>query len=305
MKVNQFSFGEFVWWTGVVENRTDPKKLGRLKVRIVGYHSPCCKDIPRKDLFWATVVQPITSAAISGVGTSPTGIVEGTWVVGFFMDGHEAQQPVIMGSIGGIPSEKDPGKGFNDPNGVYPKYPLGEQDTNRLARNEKISETIVAKKKGDLDTADIAFGGQWTERPTPYAAAYPFNHVRESESGHIEEFDDTGGAERYHIYHKKGSFKEIHPDGSQVNKVVKDNFEIVYGDDYVHVRGNCKVTVDGNADILVKGNLNLEVKGNKNEYIHGNYKLKVGGNVDILAIGHYFITSLRHIRLRAPRIDLN
>lgn len=30
-------------------------------------------------------VQPMTSAAMSGIGTTPLGPVEGTWVVGFFV----------------------------------------------------------------------------------------------------------------------------------------------------------------------------------------------------------------------------
>ena len=32
-------YGEFVWWQGVVEDRDDPLKLGRCRVRIVGYHT--------------------------------------------------------------------------------------------------------------------------------------------------------------------------------------------------------------------------------------------------------------------------
>ena len=35
---------------------------------------------------------------------------------------------------------------------------------------------------------------------------YPKNHVYETESGHIKEFDDTEGAERIHEYHKSGTF---------------------------------------------------------------------------------------------------
>ena len=32
-------FDGFIWFTGVVEDRRDPMKLGRMKVRIAGIHT--------------------------------------------------------------------------------------------------------------------------------------------------------------------------------------------------------------------------------------------------------------------------
>jgi hypothetical protein len=105
-ETQSFSMGEFVWWTGVVEDRQDPLKLGRVRVRMLGYHSEDRALIPTNKLPWAMPLQDITSAAMSGVGMSPTGIVEGTWCVGFFRDGHNAQDPVVLGTLGGIPESK-------------------------------------------------------------------------------------------------------------------------------------------------------------------------------------------------------
>ena len=117
-------YGEFVWWQGVVEDRVDPLKLGRCRVRVLGYHTDNKQEndgIPTADLPWATPSQPITSAAMNGIGTTPLGPVEGTWVFGFFRDGKNAQEPVIMGTFGGIPeSGPNPTLGFNDPEGKYP-----------------------------------------------------------------------------------------------------------------------------------------------------------------------------------------
>ena len=111
----------FVWWQGVVEDRHDPLFLGRCRVRILGFHTEDTTQMPSESLPWAYPIQPITSAAQTGVGTSPTGPVEGTWVVGFFIDGREMQQPVIIGTLIGNPSERIPkDKGFSDPEGVYP-----------------------------------------------------------------------------------------------------------------------------------------------------------------------------------------
>jgi hypothetical protein len=94
-----FNKDGFNWWIGVVEDRMDPEKMGRCRVRIYGYHTDNKVILPTKDLPWATPIQPITSAAISGIGSSPLGPVEGTWVIGFFLDGEDMQQPAIFGTI--------------------------------------------------------------------------------------------------------------------------------------------------------------------------------------------------------------
>ena len=94
-----FNKDGFIWWIGVVEDRMDPEKMGRCRVRIYGYHTDSKEILPTKDLPWATPIQPITSAAISGIGSSPLGPVEGTWVIGFFLDGDDMQQPAIFGTI--------------------------------------------------------------------------------------------------------------------------------------------------------------------------------------------------------------
>lgn len=94
-----FNKDGFNWWIGVVENRQDPEKLGRCKVRIFGYHTDSKELLPTKDLPWCIPIQPITSAGTSGIGSSPLGPVEGSWVIGFFLDGEDMQQPAMFGTI--------------------------------------------------------------------------------------------------------------------------------------------------------------------------------------------------------------
>lgn len=299
-----FSFPSPYFWWGVVEDRFDPKKLGRVRVRVYGYYTGDTGKMPKDDLPWAIPVQGITSAANSGVGRSPTGIVEGTTVFGFFVDGPNAQVPVIMGTLAGMNGGEGYEGGFKDPNGKYPRS-AGENDVNRLSRNERIGETIVQKKRDGIDTADTAFGGTWTEPATKYNAKYPFNHVYESESGHIQEWDDTEGAERIGTWHRKGTFEEVDPDGTKITKIVKDNYLIVLKDDYVYIKGNAKVTIDGNSSLYVKGNADIEVNGNVKEHIHGNYKLNVDGNYDVQVNGHHYDNSNTHRKIVATRVDLN
>ena len=279
-----------VFFFGVVEDRNDPLKLGRVKVRIMGMHSELKvgddetgEGIPTYDLPWGMPLQSITSAAMNGIGNSPTGIVEGSHVFGYAIDGRFMNNLLIIGTIGGIPQELPNGQiGFNDPNNIYPKKEfIGEQDTNRLSRNEKIEETILKLKEDSLDrSVGRANGiGAWDEPSSPYNAKYPYNHVKESESGHVIEIDDTEGAERIHEYHRTGTFREVHPDGSKVTKIVGDDFEIIQKNKHLHVRGNISITVDGDADILVNGNVEEQVKKNVNRVVEGNVTELVKGSL--------------------------
>ena len=130
----------FHWFIGVCEDRDDPLKMGRIKVRCLGIHTDDLDKLPTEDLPWSYVMAPTTSSSMQGLGETPHFIVQGAWVVGFFKDGDESQQPIIMGTLPGYNTQPpDPTKGFNDPDGNYPdKATIKEQDTNRLARNEKI-----------------------------------------------------------------------------------------------------------------------------------------------------------------------
>lgn len=110
---NRLGEDNFVWWIGVVENRTDPLNLGRCQVRIFGAHTDNLEELPSKDLPWATPLYPVNSS--NSFGTPQ----EGDYVFGFFMDGMSKQVPSMLGVFPGIPQE-DPkeGVGFS-PNAKY------------------------------------------------------------------------------------------------------------------------------------------------------------------------------------------
>jgi len=94
-KVNNFAgLNGFVWWVGEVENRIDPLAAGRCQVRIFGWYGP---EIVTEDLPWA---QPMYS--LNGGSSSFSSVRPGEWVMGFFLDGENAQSPVIMGILPGI-----------------------------------------------------------------------------------------------------------------------------------------------------------------------------------------------------------
>ncbi len=284
----------FVWFIGVVEDRNDPSKLGRVRVRYVGHHTDDKSKIPTKDLPWAHVMHPVTDPSMNGMGNTPTFMVEGTWVVGFFMDAEDKQQPVIMGTLPGVPDEKpDTSKGFYDPNGVYPRTNrLEESDINRLARAEVgYRHEVQTKKATHRITTDTGVGNGFTEIPvvggspfqekvSAYAARYPYNHVFETESGHIKEFDDTPKEERIHEYHTSGTYYEVSGSGNRTVKVVGDGYHIIAGSDYAYVDGHCNLTVASNCRTYVKGDYDLRVDGNMEILVKGNKRETILCNED-------------------------
>ena len=278
-----------VWFQGVVEDRNDPLQLGRVRVRCVGYHTENKEDLPTEDLPWAHPVQPMTSAAMSGIGTTPLGPVEGTWVVGFFRDGADAQHPVIFGTLGGLQTGTSlaPTDGFQDPNKNYPltEGPNTDTDTNSLARGA--GGVPVETRLNNLDgmlaaDPDIPYSFVPVGEPPPrYAAQYPFNHVKFTESGHVEEFDDTPGAERMHRYHRSGTFEEIGPDGERTLKVVNKNYTVVMGENDLHVVGPCNVQLDGATSVILSQGAKITSLKDLEVTVIGDFDLNVLGKATI------------------------
>ena len=467
----------FIWFIGVVEDRNDPLELGRVRVRCLGYHTDDLTAIPTSSLPWAHVMHPTTDPAMHGMGKTPSFLLEGGWVCGFFRDAGDKQQPVVIGSLPGIPEtsggiEATYTKGFNDPRHKnstqinstggkdyampygdetfnpndrlkdiggeiegdiskkvrpdygkesYGPYPLGgfvngkddkdgvfgrasghtfgESDTNRLARgsghgvlsakdnaaltgvmlphsdqkarddNPNYSDeeprdagvdiygnkvkkddkfldaagnysTMAGKSTGpnaaprpsfinensdikDENVHPIPAAGspqsvdasgtadainplmnvknpeltneKWNEPKTTdknkngrvrYSAKYPYNHVFESESGHIKEYDDTPGSERIHEYHTSGTFYEIDADGNKHTRVVGNDYEIIAGTNFVNIKGDVNLTIESNCKTYIKGDWNIQVDGNKYETVLGNVHETYGTNLD----SHHHVT---------------
>mgnify|MGYP003664909482 CR=1 FL=1 len=286
----------FRWFIGVVEDRDDPQKASRVRVRCFGLHNDDMAKIPTEDLPWAQVLAPTDTPSMAGMGNTPHFLVEGTHVFGFFLDANYMQQPMIVGSIPGKPIDlPDPDIGFFDPNKVYPKT-INEPDTNRLVRGT-IGEThsSLIKRRGMRQTGiplstkpffarnvqpgvteDIRKTYDEPDAKSNAPTFYPYNHVHESESGHIHEVDDTPGGERLLQQHISGTFTEIHPTGDKVVKVVGENYEIVIKDKSILIEGDLNVTVNGNKNELIKGDYVLEVEGDMFSKIHKNQRIKVG-----------------------------
>lgn len=329
----------FFWFIGVIEDRMDPLQLGRVRVRAHGWHTSSKTEIKTENLPWAQVIMPNTSASVSGVGSSPSGLVEGSWVVGFFLDGMEAQEPLIIGSFHGLsmdrPSAND---GFSDPRtntasapkkvtggfgasltqtdaGRFPRE-LDVSDASKLTRGDTSALSEMQKAAMRMTGIPKAISGSYSEPASTYGAVYPYNHViYESESGHVIEMDDTPGKERVNIHHRSGSHIEMLADGRVIIKSANDVFELCHASAHENVVGAKDVTVGermklrvGNAlDVqVVDGNATINVdSGNANITVNGNVNLDVSGNYDADIGGTCNISSGGNMKFTAPQIDLN
>ena len=98
-------------------------------------------------------------------------IVEGSWVVGFFRDPDKMQEPIVIGTLPGIPSESQTvDKGFNDPRNegatqseeayTYKPdytYPLRTEDSDvsRLAKNDEKNIHPEIEERDNAVTEDV------------------------------------------------------------------------------------------------------------------------------------------------------
>ena len=151
-----------LFFMGVVEDNEDPRLEGRVQVRAFGMHGSV-KDIPTEDLPWATCIMgnhdPIN------VRVPPLN----SWVFGFFIDGRDAQQPMILGAIptqmvepinpakngwgSALGNEIDRGAhGCRDQD-------FGQPPGSRLARGEELDKTyLLPMASNQVQNIEIAGG---------------------------------------------------------------------------------------------------------------------------------------------------
>jgi len=268
-----------LFFVGVIENNVDARLEGRVQVRAFGIHGTL-DQVPTDMLPWAIVAQG---------GYDPNVVPKvNSWVYGMFLDGRDAQQPMILGLIPtqfvdplnptktgwGVVPDKD---GDLVAQGSAPND-AGQPQNSRLSRGEYIQETHVLQQEMGR-AVDVPIGGteeSWDEPAPAYQAQYPHNRVIET-AAHSIELDDTPGAERIMIHHKSGSFIQIDSRGTTTTKSVSDKYDVMDRKQHVVVGGMSTVTILGNSYVYVKGNKVEEIEGDLKTLVHGNHMLSVGG----------------------------
>ena len=115
LKTNFIGRDGFRWWIGQVAPQEAQKSQvsgggwgNRFKVRILGYHPYSLIDLPDDDLPWAQALLGCTDGSGAANRGTSVKISPGDSVLGFFLDGDNAQIPVIIGVFGrtlSVPSE--------------------------------------------------------------------------------------------------------------------------------------------------------------------------------------------------------
>lgn len=278
------------FFIGVVEDNNDPRKEGRVKVRAFGIHGTNAQ-IQTADLPWATLIVP-------NINFVPPPL--NAWVFGFFIDGRDAQQPMVLGIIPTQmlnqvnPSQNGYGAIATENYNLLAKghrpQDFGEPLLSRNARGENAHLTHALPMEV-TKVKDVKMAGTestWSEPGSAFHPQYPFNHVYETASGHSIEVDDTPGAERILVYHKNGSYIQIDSAGTTTHKSTGDKYDINEGNHHVYI-GNSSgssrsiVTIMGDSHVYVDGNKTEEIRGDYRQLIHGNHEVQVAGQMNFNA----------------------
>lgn len=252
--MSYYNIGDsFRWFIGRVVDIKDEYFLGRVKIRVI--HEQTGElgkkkenyGLNKDELLWAYPISAIQSASLSyikineleydgeefvpdwigAVGLSPTGIAVGTYVYGFYLDGHEANIPLIFGTYHKESMYPEPG---SNPLDMLQDEPP-EDETYMYSDVSDLAKGYFKDELGRLTTGEFGGAGQtlpkepyevghlWDpdpkaispvdEMPTAYNTEYPYNTTYTTKRGHAIELDDTKGYERIHIWHRSGSYEEI------------------------------------------------------------------------------------------------
>lgn len=253
----------FGFYRAVVEDNNDPDKRGRVRVRIWGLHTDkktktVKEGVPSNELPWAEPCLPIHEGGMTGFGMFGVPL-QGSHVMVFFEAGN-LDQIRYFASLPSYPTEKvDKTKGFNDPDGVYPKeQKLNEPDYHRLARGVTANTLVTLKNREKMRAIPTAAGGSWTE-PSLYGAVYPHNMVTATHGGILTEMDSTPDAVRLHLYHPSNSYLEIGLKGDMILRNAGDRFDITIGSKHSYALLDDNTTAGAN--INVKGFGTITIKG--------------------------------------------
>ena len=172
IKSNFLGRDGFRWWIGQIppEGAHGAQLNGggwgnRYKVRILGYHPYSEVDLPDDDLPWAQVLIPTTSGSGAANCGTDVKLKPGDVVFGFFLDGDNAQVPVIMATFGKTsqtPSDDYqspfvPFTGYTDkikkPNGTLKADQTNEQN----AETQKSPRHVPQSTATQIDADEISY----------------------------------------------------------------------------------------------------------------------------------------------------
>lgn len=169
----------FRWFIGIVKDLGDDRS--RVRVRIFGiHHTEDTTKVSNDDLPWAMVLYPTTGGQTSS-GSASHGLKVGSWVVGFFADGEDSQQPIVMGVINGGENSMNNSPGGNPGvNSSQGQSQPGTTDTEGTPSTTQLVGTTNAKKVYNYFWEKISKEGSFSGDLKVIVAAIVGNFMVES-----------------------------------------------------------------------------------------------------------------------------
>jgi hypothetical protein len=159
LKSNFVGRDSFLWWIGQVAPESAQKKQldkegwgNRRKVRIMGYHPANETELPNDDLPWAQVLLSTSDGSGAGNYATSIKISPGDSVFGFFMDGDNAQLPVIIGVFGKT-KEGASKEEYAFPFQPFTGYTNKIKNDNSKLRNDQTNESTQQTQESPVHTS--------------------------------------------------------------------------------------------------------------------------------------------------------
>ena len=283
-------FRNLLWYVGVVEDRHDATNDGRVKVRAFGIHTEDKQAMPTADLPWAIVLD----GSYGGVQKIPD---VGDWVFGFFMDGDDAQHPMVMGRVPGVSLQLPPESGAPReanymPVESLPKYgkpPLHRHLGGEDAQVGQGPIQAAAVKNGIESAID---GESWSEPPiiSPEKNLDNTIYTSKNDNNYVVLSDSREGDGTYIlISHASGSAVQIDSHGTILVKSFGDTYNSSEGftmnrtelDSHTNIGGDWAVRVErGSGKIWINGDLDIECE-NFNVTARGSANINAAAGTNI------------------------
>lgn len=290
-------FNNMLHFVGVVEDAHDRTNSGRVRVRAFGIHPPRVNsdneldDVPTAHLPWATVLD-------GTYGTSPIIPSVGDWVFGFFIDGNEAQQPIIMGRLPGMNLQFAGGSGEPGEDGYLPPESIhkwGEPELHRYNSGEDatMGQTVNQRvyQRSNIETAD---GSTFDEPPIMMPENNYSNRVIQSKDGDnfivLGSGEDGEASDYFLISHSSGSVVQIDANGTVFIKSFGDQYNTTEGVSSTYVQGSSDTNINEDytlkvgksGTIKIKGDLDIEcndfnVRAARSINLHSGMKSNISG----------------------------
>jgi hypothetical protein len=212
------------FFLGCVEDVNDPKASGRVKVRCVGWH-PNAKtgndSLSTEDLPWAHVCMPTTMPQQGRAG-GKHGLLVGSWVVGFFFDGDEAQKPVVLATFPFTAGASDknlrvPAKG-KDGTAAKEDKPFALLNSNKSYPNVSLT-TPNEKGSSTSDPKDPSGNTVLTDADLPCGPLKSVSSIRRMET---EIADDNPESQIYDVLLGDGLCGAISDAKTAINRRLKE-----------------------------------------------------------------------------------